>query len=406
MNSRPVQAMRHGPSTAIHRSVSVYRHPAELPAAVQQLLQKAEADHVEVGMTWYCNLIDTVFANHSGVQIYVLCHDETPVVALPVLASKRLYRHRVESLGNYYTAIYAPVIAPGLEARDLIPLFEAIRRENRFLSSVRLAPMDPQSASYRLMLEAMKLARMVPFEFYCFGNWYLNVEGDWAAYLKGRGATLRSNIKRANKKFVAEGGTLELVRDVADIERGLKAYERVYAASWKGAEPFPDFVPGLVRACAGRGWLRLGVAWLKGEPIAAQLWIVAESKANIYKVAYDESFKVYAPGTLLTAMLMEQVIEHDRVTEVDYLIGDDPYKKSWMSHRRERWGIIAYNPATLAGKVGHLREVAGRAIKPAVVAAKSIAIQLKTQLAQIRVTLDGLLHRFRRGRSPQDTQAD
>jgi CelD/BcsL family acetyltransferase involved in cellulose biosynthesis len=89
--------------------------------------------------------------------------------------------------------------------------------------------------------------------------------------------------------------------------------------------------------------------WLRDQPIAAQFWMVTGQRAEIYKVAYDEAFKAYSPGTVLTARMLEQVIERDRVTEVDYLIGDDPYKKNWMSDRRERWGIVAYNLHNPAG---------------------------------------------------------
>ncbi len=102
---------------------------------------------------------------------------------------------------------------------------------------------------------------------------------------------------------------------------------------------------------------------LFGEPIAAQLWIVAHGRAEIYKLAYDENFKQYSPGTLVTAMLMQHVFEQDKVREVDYLIGDDPYKTTWMSQRRERWGIVAYNPRTLLGLLGLGLELAGRALK-------------------------------------------
>ena len=48
------------------------------------------------------------------------------------------------------------------------------------------------------------------------------------------------------------------------------------------------------------------------------------------------------------------------VNEVDFLIGDDSYKRNWMSHRRERHGIVAYNPGTLVGLLLPAVEVAGR----------------------------------------------
>ena len=66
---------------------------------------------------------------------------------------------------------------------------------------------------------------------------------------------------------------------------------------------------------------------------------------------------------MLTAHLLRQAIDGDRVGEVDFLIGDDAYKKKWMTHRRERWGIVAYDPRTLMGSALLLREVFSRSMK-------------------------------------------
>jgi CelD/BcsL family acetyltransferase involved in cellulose biosynthesis len=104
--------------------------------------------------------------------------------------------------------------------------------------------------------------------------------------------------------------------------------------------------------CAERGWLRLGIAYYDDVPVAAQLWIVSHGRAVIYKLAHDEDVARLSVGTVLTAFLMAHVLDVDQVREVDYLIGDDVYKKDWMSHRRERWGIVAYNPRSPAGLAG------------------------------------------------------
>lgn len=346
------------------RSVEVYRHPDDLPPDIQAMFDTAEAFSIELGVSWYRNLINAVYPQHPGVRIYVLRTGEQPAAALPVIITRKhgLWNDG-ESLSNYYTALYAPVLAPQATEDDLAVLVRAIRRSHRSLRSLRFTPMDPQADSYRILRKALVRAGMVPFDFFCFGNWFMKADGNWPAYLQGRSGILRSTIKRMGKKFAADGGTLEVVQSGADLERCLRAYEQVYAHSWKGAEPYPDFMPGLVRACSAHGWLRLGVAWLRNEPIAAQIWIVTQKKADIYKLAYHEDYKAYAPGTLLTAMLMQQAFEKDRVAEIDYLIGDDAYKKSWMSGRRERWGLIAYNPRSLPGFFGLCRELTGRTIK-------------------------------------------
>lgn len=347
--------------------VAAYRHPADLPDQARALFARAEADGIALGPSWYGNLQQSVWPGSDAVRYYVLSLDGRTVAVLPVLIGRgALPRHQaVDALSNYYTALYAPVLAADIDAAALAPLLAEIRRRHAPLGRLRLQPMDPQAGTYRIVLQALRLAGLRPYEFYCFGNWFQRGHADWQDYLAQRTSKLRSNIKRMDKKLAQDGATVEILADADQVERAVAAYQRVYAASWKQDEPHAAFVPGLISTCAARGWLRLGVVWLGDRPIAAQLWIVAAGKAEIYKVAYDEAYKDYSPGTVLTARLMQHVIEQDRVTEIDYLIGDDPYKKLWMNERRERWGIVAYNPRTVDGALGLAREALGRAAKPA-----------------------------------------
>ncbi len=347
----------------VQRKVEVLYHPSQFPQDLQKLFALAEKEDFHFGVSWYSNLTDAVFADHAGVRFYVLRQGEQAIAVLPVQIVKHGWGKQVESLSNYYTALYAPALAPGLKARDLVPLLRAVLRAHAPVSSLRFAPMDRESRAYRVLLGSLREAGLAPFQFFCFVNWQLTAFDDWASYQASRHGTLRSTIKRQGKKFAHDGGTLEVIEGGADLDRGIGAYEQVYAHSWKKPEPYPVFVPGLARTCAASGWLRLGVAWIEGKPVAAQIWIVANGKASIYKLAYDEDYKSYAPGTLLTALLMQHVMEQDQVLEVDYLIGDDPYKQAWMNRRRERWGVVAYNPKTFSGAWGMCQEALARSVK-------------------------------------------
>ena len=346
-------------------AVEVFGHPDALPADVQAFLHEAEQRNIGQGLAWYRNLVSAVYPEDQGLRFYVLRHDGQVSAVMPLRAEKDRLGWRVAALSNYYTSLYEPALSSGLTGAALVPLLDELRREFGAVASLTLAPMDPDSAAYQALLDALRLVGWRPFDYFSFGNWYLPVSFDWAAYLAKRGSTHRNTIKRMGKKFAGDGGTLEIVSSHESLPAAIAAYERVYAASWKKPEPFPDFVPGLVKICAEKGYLRLGLAWLNGEPVAAQLWIVAHGRAEIYKVAYDEQYKAYSPGTLVTALLMQHVIDVDQVKEVDYLIGEDNYKRIWMSHRRERRGIIAYNPRSLAGLAGLARETAGRLVKAA-----------------------------------------
>jgi CelD/BcsL family acetyltransferase involved in cellulose biosynthesis len=140
----------------------------------------------------------------------------------------------------------------------------------------------------------------------------------------------------------------------------LSAFQTVYSRSWKRSEPMPGFIEELARLCAKRGWLRIGVVWLDERPIASQLWVTQAGCARIYKLAYDEEFKRLAPGTVLTAALMQHAIETDQVEEIDFLVGDEPFKKQWMTHRRERCGLVANDLQSIPGLWGAARQSASR----------------------------------------------
>ncbi len=142
------------------------------------------------------------------------------------------------------------------------------------------------------------------------------------------------------------------------LEAALAAYQAVYAQSWKQPEPCPNFIPGLVRLAAEEGWLRLGVLWLDGEPLAAQLWLTCGGKANIYKLAYVKGMEKFSAGSVLTRALMEYAMDVDRVAEVDYLSGDDAYKADWMALRRERVGLEAFDLRRPAGLLAAARHFA------------------------------------------------
>lgn len=345
--------------------VAAIDHPDQLPVGVQAFMDRAERRNIGFGVDWYRNLVKSVYQDHSGIRFYALWKGEQIVAVLPLRAARERAGWKLDSLSNFYTTLYEPVLEPGIKSADLVAMLSAIERDFPRFSSLTLAPMDPAVDTYQTLLGALRMKGWLPYEYFAFANWFQPVVGDWTAYLASRSGTLRSTIKRMSKKFAADGGRLEIVTDPKDVAGAIAAYDEVYAASWKRPEEFPDFMPGLLQICAEKGFLRLGMAWLDGRPIAAQMWIVAHGRAEIYKVAYHEDFKAYAPGTLVTALLMQHALEVDKVGEVDYLIGDDPYKKTWMGHRRERWGIVAYNPKSLPGLAGVAYESIGRAVKAA-----------------------------------------
>lgn len=327
------------------------------------LFTEASCQSIELSSEWFESLQNTVFCNDSSVGYYIGYKSEHPVAVLPLRWSQRGLLKKTESLSNYYTSFYSPIVSDEANSESFAALFRAASMDQGNAHMIRLAPMDPNSPTYAALLTALRSLGWLPFRYFCFGNWFLDVDCDWKSYLEQRPGELRSTLKRKGRKFTADGGMLEIITDPAQVESAIDDFNHVYSRSWKKPEPYPDFIPSLVRWLSKKGWLRLGVARLGGQAIAAEIWVVNHGKASIFKLAHNSDFSDYAPGTLLTAHLMKHALEHDRVHEVDYLIGDDHYKRDWMSKRRERWGLVAYNARTFWGLLFLGKEMSSRLIR-------------------------------------------
>jgi CelD/BcsL family acetyltransferase involved in cellulose biosynthesis len=347
-------------------SLECYQQPGEFPEDVQALMLQAEQHSTQFGSDWYQVLLKTVTTAEDQAAFYVLRRQGKPLIVLPfrMEMDRTAHQGRLVALGNYYTALFAPALAEESQADDVAQLIRMILAQRPKTYALNFAPLDPDSDAYRMLGEGMRQAGLKTHPYFCFGNWFQSITINGEAYVDQLSSSLRGTVRRMRKKLLQEEGRLEVICDSADVQRGIEAFASVYARSWKKPEPYPEFIPELIRTCARRGWLRLGVAWYKDTAIAAQLWVCANGRADIYKVAYDDEFKRFAPGSVLTAEVMKHVIDIDRVREVDYLIGDDPYKKRWLSQRRERWGWMAYNIRTGPGLYRHVRDSVAKLLKP------------------------------------------
>jgi hypothetical protein len=354
-------------------SVEVFGHVSELPKGCKALFDNAERDSFDLGADWFELLVGTAIPAGEKTRFYVLSQGGQVRCVLPLLVGA----HRVSALTTFYTSIYRPLIAQGVQPDELAVVLRRVVGDTR-ACSIRFDAMDPSHPGYEVVLAALRQAGLKAFPFFAFGNWYLPVSGrPFEQYFSELSSQVQHTVKRREKKFMASGhGLLEVVTGGERLEEAIQAWNQIYQSSWKVPEPYPEFMPGLIRLCAQRGWLRLGLAYYDGQPIAAQVWIVSHGRAAIYKLAYSESHGRHSAGTLLTAHLMRHVLDIDRVTEVDYLIGDDGYKKDWMRHRRERWGVVAYNLFSVRGAIGWGMQTLGQ-LKRAAAAGYAAKVNVK-----------------------------
>lgn len=294
---------------------------------------------------WFALLAQEVFAGQPGETGYLLAEDAAgaAAVAMPV---HYLPAGRLTSLSCFYTPLYDVACT---DPATLGGFFRALQGSGLRWRDCTLYALPAERS--RTLMTGLAAAGLPCTGFFCFGNWYLPVEwADFDAYWASRSSRLRNTVKRKSAKFrQMPGARMELFCTAEVPDAAIGHYHEVYAASWKPVETHPGFIAGLMSLAARQQALRLAIAYIGAEPVAAQFWIVADETAYIYKLAYKTAHKELGIGSLLTAGLMRYVLDVDRVRTVDYLSGDDAYKQEWMTRRRERLGLRIYNPASPGG---------------------------------------------------------
>ena len=341
---------------------AVFDRPDALPAGAGALFDAAPGFFAS--RPWW----EAVLAHAlppGAVARFVLIEDSrgTPCAVFPMLFDPGDGEHR--SLTTGYTCLYEPLFAPDLG--DRAPVYAAFARACRGHAVTRLDALD--GTVLAAVAKGARRAGLAVAAFDHFGNWHEDVSGlDWPGYLARRPGALRETVRRRTRRAerLAEARVVLYghARDTGaggDLDAGIAAFEAVYARSWKEPEPFPAINPAQIRAAASLGIARLGVWFLGDVPVASQFWIVENGQATVLKLAHDEAYKTHSPGTVLSAWMIRHMLEHEGARALDFGRGDDPYKKDWVSERRQRMGLLLINPLRPRGAVALARHLAGRA---------------------------------------------
>lgn len=354
------------------KKIHVYQSLEALPDSYLSLFDaKKPSSSFFASLPWLENLFSYSLSKDHTMRLYGLEENGAAQLLLPLcfVTHKNAWflPHKLLAASNYYTSLFQLIqnMPTKNNQHDMHVLMNFVANEKKRWDSIDLHPMAIECEQFNAVARACRSAGMAVQTYFCFGNWYLDVNGrSFQEYFDTLPSRLKSTLQR-KYRLLAKSGKLEikLIQTEDQLDTAIAAYERVYNSSWKLPEAHPLFIAGLMRTCAQYGWLRLGIVYIASQPVAAQLWIVHEQIASIYKLAYDDRYANLSVGSILTSHMMQHVIDIDHVKEVDYLTGDDAYKQDWMSHRRERWGLIAFNLHSVYGVLGACWHIGGRRLK-------------------------------------------
>ncbi len=244
----------------------------------------------------------------------------------PLARNKRT----ITSLANFYNFDTGPI------GSQNSALLKAIARNlAEHADRLELGPMMQEESLLRVLFRTGWIAHVsstqVKHHFWDEGR-------NYEEYLAERPGRLRTTLSRKTKKVETQ---ISHAINAKDFDR----YREIYQSSWKPAEASFGFWERFCAQEGAVGRLRFGMAMREGFPIAAQIWTVEDDVAYIHKLAHRPEAEAYSPGTVLTAALMRHVLDVDRVTMVDFGLGDEPYKRDWMEMQWSATTITAVRPA-------------------------------------------------------------
>jgi len=153
-------------------------------------------------------------------------------------------------------------------------------------------------------------------------------EGGWQAYLEGRSANLRQELKRRSRTLSRAGSVGFRLATETTLERDLDALFALHLARWRGRRTdFADtpFHRDIARRALENGWLRLWILELDARPVAAWHGFQVGTVASYYQAGRDPALDRYGVGTVLLAHSIREALT-EGATEYRFGRGAEPFK--------------------------------------------------------------------------------
>lgn len=177
----------------------------------------------------------------------------------------------------------------------------------------------------------------------------------WESYLATLGAQHRYNfrrkLKRLNRDYAVQ---FEQVRTQKQCRESIDLVIALHNLRWRdrgGSDAFDT--SGLVgfhqefsQVALNRGWLRLYVLRLDGEPAACLYGFLYRRIFYFYQSGFDAKYDKYSVGLVTMGLAIQCAIE-EGADEYDLLHGNEAYKSHWSHDSRELGRLEVYPPSGL-----------------------------------------------------------
>lgn len=191
----------------------------------------------------------------------------------------------------------------------------------------------------------------------------------WPSYLATLGREHRYNFARRLRNLMRDFEvTFEPARSDDERRESLALLIDLHRRRWSrrgGSDAFhrPELVSfheEMSRLALERGWLRLFLLRLDGEPAAALYGFVYNRVFYFYQSGFDPRYASHSVGLVAMGLAIRSAVE-EGVSEYDLLHGNEPYKYHWAQQSRELMRLELYPSLARVALYRRGRELGRRA---------------------------------------------
>ena len=171
---------------------------------------------------------------------------------------------------------------------------------------------------------------------------YIQLPGDWEAYLAGIDKKQRHEIRRKMRR----AGEYPLPVNCYLVEQRIsldQEIEELFGLMEKDQEKARFLTPAMrvqlsqiIKLAYDQGWLQLAFVEVGGKNAAAYLNFDYDGQIWVYNSGYDPEIRDISPGWVLLGYLLKWANENGR-TVFDFMRGDEEYKYRFGA--RDRWVV-------------------------------------------------------------------
>jgi CelD/BcsL family acetyltransferase involved in cellulose biosynthesis len=195
----------------------------------------------------------------------------------------------------------------------------------------------------------------------------------WPDYLASLDGHHRSNFRRRwNQLAKTFEMRFEPARSETERQEALRAFVDLHHRRWRArggttalyTSALVRFHDEWTRLALERGWLRLYVLRLDGQPAATVYGLSYRDTFCFYQTGFDPGYARYGVGQVAIGLSIKSAIEEGALA-YDLLHGDEPYKFDWARQTRELCRIELYPPSMRGRLHQNMADVGRRARKMA-----------------------------------------